>query len=379
MNSEPLPWELAVEELQNMPPERLRIQLQTMASLHQDYKDVLLVYNDLRGDMKRAITQMKELQHSVDRAAEKLDEEREQRVLAEEQLKRSEAVVDALARRQASDTPVGSEEPKERRSTKLPDPPILTDGLNPTFDDWIEGMRDKLRANADHYNTEDMKMAYLASRVGGKAKLQLSSRRRPDAINPFRNAEAMLEALIAVFEDPDRRQTAAQEFQKLYQGKKSFNDFWGEFQRLTAELNMDEATLLFNLHDKLSLEQKEALLNDSSTNVLELAQKCRVVDRRLQGIKAQKSRSSRFRAATSSATSPVNLANSNRLSSESRPVTPTRPSTIKRELTPNQLRLKQEARCFFCKEPGHMATACPDKASKAAISLVEEFSDSGKE
>jgi len=55
------------------------------------------------------------------------------------------------------------------KSTKLPDPPILTDGKDPKFDDWLSKMENKLLANEDHYPNEAMHMAYVQNCVGGTA------------------------------------------------------------------------------------------------------------------------------------------------------------------------------------------------------------------
>ena len=43
---------------------------------------------------------------------------------------------------------------KTKKSSKHPDPPIFTDGKDPSWDDWSSKMREKLRINADHYPTE---------------------------------------------------------------------------------------------------------------------------------------------------------------------------------------------------------------------------------
>ena len=37
------------------------------------------------------------------------------------------------------------------KPTKLPDPPILTDGKDPTFERWRIQMQDKLKVNANHF------------------------------------------------------------------------------------------------------------------------------------------------------------------------------------------------------------------------------------
>ena len=38
--------------------------------------------------------------------------------------------------------------------TKIPDPPMLTDGKEPRFEDWLPLMTQKLTANADQFNTQ---------------------------------------------------------------------------------------------------------------------------------------------------------------------------------------------------------------------------------
>ena len=103
-----------------------------------------------------------------------------------------------------------------RRSTKLPDPPVLTDGKDPDYDLWARRMKSKLEANADYYPTEKLRMAYLSTRVKGTASLHLAPRMRDDAKNPFNTAEKIIKILKKVFENPNRRQIAINDYRKLY-------------------------------------------------------------------------------------------------------------------------------------------------------------------
>jgi hypothetical protein len=48
-----------------------------------------------------------------------------------------------------------------KKSTKILDPPILTDGQNPTFTSWLSKIRNKLKVNSDHFADEDAKIAYV--------------------------------------------------------------------------------------------------------------------------------------------------------------------------------------------------------------------------
>ena len=74
---------------------------------------------------------------------------------------------------------------------KLPNPPVLADGNDPEFEDWDSRMRNKLKANVDHYNTEALRIAYVENRVGGKAVKHLRPRLRASAVHYCRgDAEA---------------------------------------------------------------------------------------------------------------------------------------------------------------------------------------------
>jgi hypothetical protein len=56
-----------------------------------------------------------------------------------------------------------------RKSTKLLDPPILTDGKEPAFGRWRIQMQDKLKVNSDHFESMEAKMAYVFNRTSDKA------------------------------------------------------------------------------------------------------------------------------------------------------------------------------------------------------------------
>jgi hypothetical protein len=56
---------------------------------------------------------------------------------------------------------------KTKKLTKIPDPPILTDGKEPKFKDWLLRIKDKLATNKDHYPTAALRLAYVKSQYGG--------------------------------------------------------------------------------------------------------------------------------------------------------------------------------------------------------------------
>lgn len=64
---------------------------------------------------------------------------------------------------------MASPAPATKKSLKIPSPPMLVDGKEPRFKDWLLLMNQKLAANADHYNAPQLQMVYVASRCEGKA------------------------------------------------------------------------------------------------------------------------------------------------------------------------------------------------------------------
>ena len=55
-------------------------------------------------------------------------------------------------------------------SSKLPDPPVFTDtNSHLNFDEWKLRILDKLEHNGDHYPSKSFKIAYVATRLSGKA------------------------------------------------------------------------------------------------------------------------------------------------------------------------------------------------------------------
>lgn len=55
------------------------------------------------------------------------------------------------------------------KSAKIPDPPLLTDGKEPTFDNWRIQVNGKLEVNTDHFATEQACMTYVFGRTSGDA------------------------------------------------------------------------------------------------------------------------------------------------------------------------------------------------------------------
>jgi hypothetical protein len=76
-----------------------------------------------------------------------------------------------------------------RRTTRITDLAVLTNGMNPKLEDWLLRMQDKVFANADHCSTPTLRLAYVRSRCGGRAAEHLLARSRSNSVNPYHDAK----------------------------------------------------------------------------------------------------------------------------------------------------------------------------------------------
>ena len=67
------------------------------------------------------------------------------------------------------------------------------------IDVWKSKMAKKLAANADHYNTKALCIAYIDSCINGDAYKYLAARLKIGARKPFATAEEMFEGLQKVY------------------------------------------------------------------------------------------------------------------------------------------------------------------------------------
>ena len=119
-----------------------------------------------------------------------------------------ETLVRALSRTSSS--------PASSKSSKVPDPPLLTDGKDPSFISWKKQMIGKLTVNADHFANETARINYIFSRTGRDAQEHLQPKLGDDAVEAFKTAEEMLQHLSGIYEDPFRVENAKRDYRKLY-------------------------------------------------------------------------------------------------------------------------------------------------------------------
>lgn len=259
-----------------------------------------------------------------------------------------------------------------KRSPKLPDPPILDDGSEPTWEEWIGKMLAKLAVNEDHYPTEIARMGYVLSRLSGKAAQHTESRSPYgfSITNPYRSANEILEDLKEIYEDPDKPRNYRRAYIDLIQGSKRFSEFYIEFRRLSTFLGYGETQCMDDLRDKISPRLQSALssqmvqpdsLSTMKTYLIRL-------DNEQRAAKAAKDRKD-----ASTITAPTKEVKTIKRvtfgSSNDQPAirSSTPPSGANRRpaTDPQRQADGQAGNCFICHRPGHLASDCTQRATPA--------------
>ena len=147
---------------------------------------------------------------------------------------------------------------KHQRSAKVPDPPKLTNGIQPTFDFWHVQILGKFEVNADHFATEDARMYYVFNMTEGDSQKYLYERYKPDAHDRFHTHKEMIQHLRDIYSNPYRVEEARYEYQALRMGiHQPFHEFKTRFIHLADEAQIPPSQRFNDLFDKLTLSLKD--------------------------------------------------------------------------------------------------------------------------
>lgn len=248
------------------------------------------------------------------------------------------------------------------KSEKVPDPPVLTDGKEPKFEDWMIEMKGKFVANADCFDSDQMKQVYLISRTGGLARQQLGARLREDATDPYTNVEQMFKTLTTAFRNPHLHMEADTELQPMHMhpGDK-LPEFLAKFLLLASEAGIPNDWYKIELNRRLADKTQElalpyigddktfddftayvgSVVQSLSTNAQET--KCRTMNlnfRNNANISSQK---------TNSGSSGTQIDNNTRQE------------------------LVSQGKCFHCKGIGHVFRACPHRKKNSNATQLHKI------
>ena len=160
-----MPWELSAEQLIELPENEIAEGLKIMKQVYRDYTSLIEEFAKATEKCNRANQKIEEISARAARIKEEYDSLVAELTTTRRRLERSEKTIDRL---QAGGEVTTKE--RERRTIKMPIPPTLTDGQDPTYNDWYISITDVLEANADHYRNEKLRMTFLAGCTGGRAR-----------------------------------------------------------------------------------------------------------------------------------------------------------------------------------------------------------------
>jgi hypothetical protein len=251
--------------------------------------------------------------------------------------------------------------PRTERSPKFPDP-LIYGGKREDLRPFISGLRDKLEANADWFDTEKKQVAYSMTRLKDDAARVMNSFYRNGT---FTTVGAFVALLEQSYDDASREHTCTTKLENLRQKNREFTSFFSEFLGLVGELDWNESARIAALRRSISDEIRAQLIGKELPKTLNLfATMCQRIDEDLRfnvAAKSLKSNTSRTYA---------NRTNSNRTNTP-RPAqnspTTTDPMDIDATRTRSYAPVGSDERkdrltkgaCFGCGLKGHLHKDCP--------------------
>ncbi len=110
------------------------------------------------------------------------------------------------------------------RLIKLSDSSLFKDSRQ-NVNNWLFWMWNKLKMNKNHFSIEEMKIAYVKSRVSETMIKHIAFRMRNMIMNSFLEAEEILSIINKMYNDFNQHHTTQRQFLKLYQNKIFFHEF----------------------------------------------------------------------------------------------------------------------------------------------------------
>lgn len=154
---------------------------------------------------------------------------------------------------QGSSTKAG---PDQKRSAKYIDPPEWHNDPKVdliTFPVWLRRLTNKLTANADHWDTEELALGYVEGKLGGKIADSLApylEEQHPDRITTVKQ---LLAWLTSECDDPNKKILAKEKYKDLrMKNKDIFQEFRNAFVGLAGETYLKKSDWKLEFHDKLA-------------------------------------------------------------------------------------------------------------------------------
>jgi hypothetical protein len=276
--------------------------------------------------------------------------------------------------------------PRHERSAKLADPPVFhnqkeKDTLG--FEAWIRQVKNKLAVNADHFPTTQAAQTYIEARLGGVAADNLQPYLRDISALQITTAEELVRHLEQEYRDPNQARHARDAYEALrMKPSDNYLRFKNEFVRLAGECGEARSSwkdqfkrrLTTTLQSNLAMAfcdpaidfERFVQIGAEVANTLDTAFKDKQANKGTNNTRMAANKEGDQPAASKNKWQPRDGGGGGR----GKPAEPRH--------HPDELRrLYDEARCFICKETGHVAARCPkkqgqDQMKEARFAAIEE-------
>lgn len=277
-------------------------------------------------------------------------------------------------------------------------PHRATGNSNPKVEDpeLYYGERQKLRAfltqcelkfncEANKFDNDVKKVNYASSRCRGNAWAWIEP-----SINLGRSTyntwEEFKAAIGRAFGEADSKEVARRKFKAARQGNRSAAAYWADFQRITADLDYNDAMYIDQFNDGLHIDVQRqlALLDTKPTTMIEFANRAIALDNRLFNFRTLRTRSEPqyYREYQKPHQQEQALPDPEPMELDA-----TRKFRFRNRVEEEKRRRNNE--CYNCGKTGHYAARCPTKkpnqhrrpyrAAEATYEEEQPEEQSGKE
>ncbi len=145
------------------------------------------------------------------------------------------------------------------KSFKFSNSSVFINEDESTWNSWRFKMNDKLQANVDHFDNENICIIYVISRLEDDAAEHIFAWCRHDASHSYISIYELFEHLKEIYDELNRNRKCRREYNALRQTDKFFNIFYFDFMKLFNYLDYDDCILMNDLQNKINNRLQNAL------------------------------------------------------------------------------------------------------------------------
>ena len=122
-------------------------------------------------------------------------------------------------------------------------------------------MRNKLTQNSSEFDSDALKVAYVARLVAGDPRDFIRDGLQPGSVAPIVEVEQIFKILHQAYGESKEmvKQRAKEDYRKLKQRDKPFPAFWADFTRLATKLSKSPEDQYDDLLDRMNIELLKSL------------------------------------------------------------------------------------------------------------------------